>query len=106
MMHKQLFDHEQDHLFMIKISNHRPLEQCSKMSSHFLPLPSGNAPSSKGNQSSSSFSFIDDEKTLCTQLQYGGFILEECQEQGFLYVSAVADLIDIEDDADAHCWSS
>jgi hypothetical protein len=36
-------------------------------------------PPSRGNQSSRGFSFVDDEMTFCTQLEYGG--LEEYQEQ-------------------------
>jgi hypothetical protein len=69
-------------------------------------MPSGNVPPLRGNQSSSGFSFVDDEMTLCIQLQYGGFILEEYQEQAFLYASAIADMIDIKDGADACHQSS
>jgi hypothetical protein len=81
-------------------------EQCSTMSSRSSPTPSGNAPSSRGNQLSSGFSFIDDKTTFCTQLQNGGFILEEYSEQASLYVSAVSDMIDIKDGTNAHCQSS
>jgi hypothetical protein len=76
------------------------------MSSQSSPSPSGNAPPSRGNQSFSGFSFVDDETTFCTQLEYGGFPLEECQEQAFWYVSAIADMIDIKDGANARRWSS
>jgi hypothetical protein len=44
--------------------------------------------------------------TFCTLLQYGVFILEEYQEQAFLYASAIADMIDIKDGTNARRWSS
>jgi hypothetical protein len=76
------------------------------MPSQSLLSSSANVLPSRGNQSSSGLSFLDDEMTFCTLLQYGVFILEEYQEQAFLYTSAVADMIDIKDGANAHCWSS
>jgi hypothetical protein len=70
-------------------------------------LSSANAPPLRGNQSSSSFLlFIDNEMTFCTLLQYGVFILEEYQEQAFLYACAVADMIDIKDGTNARRQSS
>jgi hypothetical protein len=44
--------------------------------------------------------------TFCTLLQYGVFISEEYQEQAFQFVSAVADMIDIKDGANARRRSS
>ncbi len=79
------------------------------MSSQSLQSPSGHTLPLRGNQLSSSFwCFIGNEKTLCTQVQYGGFIPEEYQEQAFLYVGVIADLIDIKNGANAHwtCRSS
>jgi hypothetical protein len=76
------------------------------MPSQSSPSSSANAPPSRGNQSSSGFSFVDNETTFCTILQYGVFILEEYQEQTFQYASAVADMIDIKDGANARRRSS
>jgi hypothetical protein len=81
-------------------------EQRPTMPSQSSLSSSSNAPPSRGNQSSSGFSFIDNETTFCTLLQYGVFILEEYQEQAFQYASAVADMIDIKDGANARRQSS
>jgi hypothetical protein len=76
------------------------LEQCLMMPNQSSPLSSANMPPSRGNQSSSSLSpFIDDEMTFCT-------LLEEYQEQAFLYASAITDMIDIKDGTNTRCWSS
>ena len=50
-----------------------------------------------GSQSSNGFSFVDDEKTLHSQLQCDGFVSEACQVQAFPYSSTIADLTDIQD---------
>jgi hypothetical protein len=76
------------------------------MPSQSSPSSSANAPPSRGNELSSGFSFVDDETTFCTLLQYGVFMLEEYQEQAFQYASAVADMIDIKDGANARRRSS
>jgi hypothetical protein len=76
------------------------------MPSQSSPSSSANAPPSRRNQLSSGFSFIDDKTTFCTLLQYDVFILEEYQAQLFQYASAVADMIDIKDGANACCRSS
>jgi hypothetical protein len=76
------------------------------MPSQSSPSSSANVPPSRGNQLSSGFPFVDDETTFCTLQQYGVFKLEEYQEQAFQYVSAVADMIDIKDGANARHWSS
>jgi hypothetical protein len=81
-------------------------EQGPTMPSQSSPSSSANVSPSRGNQLSSGFSFIDDETTFCTLLQYGVFILEEYQEQAFQYGSAVSDMIDIKDGANAHHRSS
>jgi hypothetical protein len=83
------------------------LEQCLMMPNQSSPLSSANMPPSRGNQSSSGLSpFIDDEMTFCTLLHYGVFILEEYQEQAFLYASAITDMINIKDGTNTRRWSS
>jgi hypothetical protein len=52
------------------------------------------------------FPLLTKETTFCTLLQHGVFILEEYQEQAFQYASAIADMIDIKDGANACRWSS